>query len=508
MKHYDAVVIGAGNGGLTAAATLQKNGCNTLLVERHNVPGGCGTSFVRGDFEFEVALHQLSGVGTEDRPFLMRKMFKDLDVLDKVELVQEEELYRLIVPGKQDITLPASWSGIQKVLKQNFPDDSDAITRFFDLGSKVAMEYYMALQQVRRSNDEKLLESQCKHFAAYGLRTTDEVLNEFFSNKELINTVTPYWSYVGIPTNELVFAEFIGMLFAYCTFKPWHFKGGSQSVSSAIIDSFVEAGGCVNFSCGAKKIHTADNKVHAITLEDGQTVSCNYVVSNASPLITFNELLDLEKPPIQIQQDFKSRRKGVSAVCLYLGLDCKPEDIGITSAATFVIDGDNQDIDETELYKMTAPKWVMVTCYNFIDEDLAPKGKSVITLVALQYGEAWQALSPEDYAEAKYDYAQKLIDHVEKAYPNLSQYIEVAEVATPLTMMRYLNSPDGAIYGFKQHIQDSLLLRDQLSGIEGLYSAGSWTAQGGFQPTYMAGESTAKSILRKIKKSQTEAQHA
>ncbi|WP_156497573.1 NAD(P)/FAD-dependent oxidoreductase, partial [Oleiphilus sp. HI0043] len=128
MKHYDAVVIGAGNGGLTAAATLQKNGCNTLLVERHNVPGGCGTSFVRGDFEFEVALHQLSGVGTEDRPFLMRKMFKDLDVLDKVELVQEEELYRLIVPGKQDITLPASWSGIQKVLKQNFPDDSDAIT--------------------------------------------------------------------------------------------------------------------------------------------------------------------------------------------------------------------------------------------------------------------------------------------------------------------------------------------------------------------------------------------
>lgn len=508
MKHYDAVVIGAGNGGLTAAATLQKNGCNTLLLERHNIPGGCGTSFVRGDFEFEVALHQLSGLGTEDRPFIMRKIFKDLDVLNKVELVQESELYRLVVPGKQDITLPASWSGIQKVLIENFPDESDAIKRFFDLGSKVSMEYYMALPQVRRSGDEQLLKSQCKHFAEYGLRSTDEVLAEFFTNKDLINAITPYWSYTGIPTNELVFAEFIGMLFAYCTFKPWHFKGGSQSVSSALIDSFTSSGGTVKFSCGAQKIHTSDNKVTSVTLESGETVSCDYVVSNASPLITFNELLDQETPPAEVQQDFKSRRKGVSAVCLYLGLDCRPEDVGITTASTFVIDGDNADIDENKLYTRDAPEWAMVTCYNFIDEDLAPPGKSVVTLVALQYGEAWQDIKPEDYADAKYEFAQKLIKHIEKAYPKISEFIEVAEVATPLTMMRYLNSPDGAIYGFKQHIQDSLLLRNQLSGISGLYSAGSWTAQGGFQPTYMAGEATAKVILRKIKKAEKESAHA
>ena len=50
MVAYDAVVIGAGNAGLTAATTLQRGGMHTLLVERHNIPGGCATSFRRGRF--------------------------------------------------------------------------------------------------------------------------------------------------------------------------------------------------------------------------------------------------------------------------------------------------------------------------------------------------------------------------------------------------------------------------------------------------------------------------
>ena len=56
MSDYDVVVIGAGNGGLTAAAGLAQKGHKTLLLERHNVPGGCATSFVRGRFEFEIEI--------------------------------------------------------------------------------------------------------------------------------------------------------------------------------------------------------------------------------------------------------------------------------------------------------------------------------------------------------------------------------------------------------------------------------------------------------------------
>ncbi|MET9736310.1 FAD-dependent oxidoreductase [Streptomyces sp. NPDC006458] len=74
MTDVDAVVVGAGNAGLTAAATLQRAGVRTLLVERHTIPGGCATSFRRGRFEFEVALHQLSGIGRESQEAPLRGM--------------------------------------------------------------------------------------------------------------------------------------------------------------------------------------------------------------------------------------------------------------------------------------------------------------------------------------------------------------------------------------------------------------------------------------------------
>ena len=137
MKHYNTVVIGAGNAGLTAATALQRGGSQTLLLERHNIPGGCATSFVRGEFEFEVALHQLSGLGTEDKPFVMRKLFEKLGVMDKVEFVQEHALYRLVVPNEIDVTLPASWSGIKKVLNELFPDEQQAIENFLFVCVKI-----------------------------------------------------------------------------------------------------------------------------------------------------------------------------------------------------------------------------------------------------------------------------------------------------------------------------------------------------------------------------------
>ena len=92
MSDYDVVVIGAGNGGLTSALTLAKNGLKVLLLEKHNIPGGCATSFIRGRFEFEVALHQLSGMGTDDRPGPLRELLRELGVLDKLEFIQMKDL--------------------------------------------------------------------------------------------------------------------------------------------------------------------------------------------------------------------------------------------------------------------------------------------------------------------------------------------------------------------------------------------------------------------------------
>ncbi|MFY9369132.1 MAG: FAD-dependent oxidoreductase, partial [Desulfomonilia bacterium] len=116
MPEYDVVVIGAGNGGLTGALTLAKAGRKVLLLERHNVPGGCATSFVRGRFEFEVALHQLSGMGSAERPGPLRAILNDLGVMDKLEFVEMETLYRVVWPDPFDSTLRAERNAIVETL--------------------------------------------------------------------------------------------------------------------------------------------------------------------------------------------------------------------------------------------------------------------------------------------------------------------------------------------------------------------------------------------------------
>ena len=107
MKKYDAVVIGAGNGGLVAAVRLLQGGAKTLLVEKHNLPGGFATSFRRGRFEFEASLHELNDFGTADNAGDVRDLFDALGVTDKIEWMQIPEAYRVISRAeKLDATMP------------------------------------------------------------------------------------------------------------------------------------------------------------------------------------------------------------------------------------------------------------------------------------------------------------------------------------------------------------------------------------------------------------------
>lgn len=220
MSDVDAVVIGAGNAGLTAAATLQRAGVRTLLVERHNVPGGCATSFRRGRYEFEVALHQLSGVGLEDQGFTLRGLFDKLGVSDRIDFVQEEDPYRAVVPGRHDVTLPADWAGAADALEEAFPGNRDRIERFFQLLRDVAFWQIAAMRGMPGDEIDPVLFRQ-------GLRPLADVLDEHFDDAGLKSVLATYWTYLGRPPSRLALQDLALTLFAYMEFKPWYVKGGS-----------------------------------------------------------------------------------------------------------------------------------------------------------------------------------------------------------------------------------------------------------------------------------------
>ena len=132
MNNYDVIVIGAGNGGLAAAATLAEKGKKVILFEKHNIPGGCGTSFRRGRFEFEVALHQLSHLGTEEKPGPLRQQFRRYGIEKEIDWIEIEELYRVNFPDGTGISIPVGREKCVDFLCREFPEQAEYVKRYFD----------------------------------------------------------------------------------------------------------------------------------------------------------------------------------------------------------------------------------------------------------------------------------------------------------------------------------------------------------------------------------------
>ena len=125
-EEYDAIVIGAGLGGLASAGYLAKHGFKVLVLERHNVPGGYATTFTRdgGRFTFDVSLHQTVVSG------LPRQILDDLEVLKRVRFVKCREAFRLVSPGL-DISCPAGASeAFEKALIERYPREKKGINGF------------------------------------------------------------------------------------------------------------------------------------------------------------------------------------------------------------------------------------------------------------------------------------------------------------------------------------------------------------------------------------------
>ena len=78
-EKYDAIVIGGALAGMSCALTLASKGKSVLVLERHNLPGGLTTSFVRGGLEMEATLHEMMSIGSKEKPLKIRKFLEEVD---------------------------------------------------------------------------------------------------------------------------------------------------------------------------------------------------------------------------------------------------------------------------------------------------------------------------------------------------------------------------------------------------------------------------------------------
>ncbi|MDQ1335826.1 MAG: prolycopene isomerase [Thermodesulfobacteriota bacterium] len=497
MEAYDAVVIGAGNGGLTAAAGLAQKGLKVLLLERHNIPGGCATSFCRGRFEFEVALHQLSGMGTTERPGPLRMLLASLGVLEDLTFVEMKDLFSVSMTDGFRLTLRADKDQVISELEQRFPHEKAAIHQFFDLVYAYANNMLAAFF----FKDPAPSREKYPVLYSHAFKPASEVLDEIFTDPLLKGLLSVYWGYLGLPPNRLSFAYLAMLLFVYIEFKPFHIKGGSQALSNAILNRFLSNGGTARFNGGAKRIIVENGAVQGVVTDDGDRIQTEHVVSNASQITTYAQLMDRENIPDQVFTEMGGRSLSPSAFTLFVGFDCEPGELGITGSTNFLID--SFEFDDRIFSRMRSvditDETMVLSCYDVADPDFSPAGACQANIVTLKYGEPWMRIPPARYHSVKFQCAESMLRRVEAIFPGVRTHIEELEAATPLTHMRYLGHPEGAIYGFEQYTKDSMFFQPgRYAPIEGLYFASGWIGDCGFQPTLNAGMSAAKSILKKL----------
>jgi prolycopene isomerase len=307
---------------------------------------------------------------------------------------------------------------------------------------------------------------------------------------------------MGLPPSRLSFIDMAAMLFAYIEFLPFHLKGGSQSLSNALANRIVQCGGKIRYSCPVDRILVEEGRVAGVRTADGETYQAGQVISNASKIATYVDMLEPDQVPGAVWGELKRTSISPSAFTLYLGLDQPPEALGIVSSTNFILGHTDADAvyERMKTIDIDHRDGMMMTCYTLIDPDFSPPGTSQVALITLKFGDAWLQVPPAQYAAEKYRVADAMLQQAEQVFPHLRTHIEEMEIATPITHMRYLGTPRGAIYGFEKHIKDSPVFLPNRMHIEGLFLAGGWVGGNGFQPTLESGFKTGQAVLRRIGK--------
>lgn len=478
---YDVIIIGGGLGGLIAGAKLAKEGKQVLLLEQHDRPGGCATTFIRKEFTMEVGLHEMDGLHQSDGKV---KIFNDLGLFDGVEYLPVPEFYRFF-NGRTDLVMPHDREAATAILKKHFPEEEKGIDTYFE-----------RLMNARRIN---ILERDRPDISI------GEYLDSIFTNEEIKLVLLGNLGYFHDDPYTLSLRYFSIAESAYFNGRANFIRGGSQKFSDKLMSVIREHGGKVLLSHRVTSIEVNGGTIGSVTFIN--TLPGDHIpVRAAAKTFVANAALPQVAGMMsggagdEILEEIAGHPLGASLLTVYFGFSKSLKELGHTYYSTFVFDGSvkhQRDIHANNRDDFSKRGFTFVD-YSQVDAGLAPEGKSVGAICCIDYLSDWENLSGKEYNDKKKQVAEVMTERLEKLIPGVSRHIAHIETGTSKTVQRYTLNPGGAVYGFAQLPNRAPL--KSTDAFSNLYIASAWGKfGGGFSGAIFSGYMTALEMLREMK---------
>lgn len=497
-NEYDVIVIGAGNGGLTAALTLQKKGKKVLLLEKGRVPGGFASSFIRGRFEFEASLHELCEYGEENNKGEVYEIFEKLGINHQIETKIVPETFCVYETSTNNsYEMPIGENEFLDKMESYVPNSKESMKMFFSLCREVqsAFEYF---NETKGHPDSHVLMEKFPRFMVVAPYSVEKVLKKIKMPLKARKILETYWSYLGSPASKLSFVHYASMTYSYITKGPVILNKNSHQISLMLSEEFQKSGGIVKYLTAVKEIIINDNQVEGVITNDNQRFLAKHIISNVSPTTIYKKLINKESVPLKAIQNINTRILGPRGICVYLGLNKTMNELGLKNYSYFVYETLNSDQEYHNMHHTFNHDLVATIKDN--DET-----SSILCLTTLVFGNDFtKIVNKDNYFELKEKIAAHYVSIFEKALKvNIRDAIEEIEVATPLTFARYGGHPDGAIYGYFANKYDNLLPRimtsEQEVYIKGLRFCGGFGSRlSGYSSAYINGYQEALKMLGEI----------
>ena len=456
----------------------------------HNIAGGICTAWYRKNYRFDYSIQWL--VGTKEGAF--HNTMRETNIInDQVQIINAEIHNRNIAKDGSDLIIYTDLDRWKEYLLSISPEDKKAIHKLasdirwashlqpFDIAPalRTAFKYTKAFFHCFPSL-YIAIRHRGKNFTQYieSLNIKSDVLK-----KKLLN----------------IYGEGNYACYAFLLIMGWYFRknagypiGGSLGVAERMKSKYESLGGEFLFKKEVEEIIVENGSAKGVKLTDGTILRADYVVSAADGYTTLFKLLKGQFKSPKLDHVYSKWILFTSMVQVSFGIN---KDLH-TDYSIQVVQASGEKIGSTELKHN-----YRILNYNF-DPTMAPEGKSCIIIRFDSPYDLWENLDKEAYNEEKKRIEEDAIKILEKHYPGSSQHIEVCDVATPLTTIRYTGAWRGSYEGFIPTPKNVIDQLDQrIPKLDHFYLAGQWLFPGGgIPPSVQSGKWAIQLICRDEKR--------